>query len=234
MYRALIFDLDGTLLNTLEDLANAGNHTLQVLRFAPHLTEEYKQMVGNGIPKLVERFLPPQARGAATQALALQLFTTYYSAHKQDKTAPYAGITSLLRSLREKNILLGVVSNKEDTLANAVIAHYFPHVFDAVAGQISGTAPKPNPARVYEIADKFGIAPREILYAGDSDVDIFTAKNAGMDSCGVLWGFRGEAELREAGATHIAKTPADILALFTVNSAWQGDAHNCFYRADMQ
>ncbi|MEG0911263.1 MAG: HAD family hydrolase [Ruthenibacterium sp.] len=232
MYRAVIFDLDGTLLNTLTDLANAGNHTLQVLRFAPHPIEDYKKMVGNGIPKLVERFLPQQARGEATQTLALHLFMTYYDAHKADKTAPYAGIASLLRSLHEKNLQLGVVSNKEDTMANDVITHYFHDVFDAVAGHISGTAPKPNPARVNEIVAQFGVSPREVLYVGDSDVDIFTAKNAEMDSCGVLWGFRTEAELAAAGATYLAKTPADILALCDTNPAWQGDEHNCFYRAD--
>ncbi|MFR5630434.1 MAG: HAD family hydrolase, partial [Ruthenibacterium lactatiformans] len=179
MYRAVIFDLDGTLLNTIGDLAAAANHTLAEMGFAPHTEEEYKYMVGNGIPKLIERFLPPGHRDKATQAQAARLFFPYYDAHKEDATAPYPGIPALLAALHGAGVKLGVVSNKEDALTKSVVSHYFPGLFDAVAGHTLGTPTKPDPHLVNGMRAAFGLSAQQVLYVGDSGVDIETARNAG-------------------------------------------------------
>ncbi len=213
MYKAVIFDLDGTLLNTIDDLADAGNHVLSVLGFPVHSTAQYKIMVGNGIPVLVERMLPETARGAATHAVALSMFLRYYAQHSADRTAPYDGILSLLETLRAQGKLIGVVSNKDDTLAKQVIAQYFPHTFHAVGGHIPGTLPKPDPTLVDAMRRTFALECSEVLYVGDSNVDIFTAQNAGLDSCGVLWGFRSAEELSLAGATYLAENPQQLLEI---------------------
>lgn len=145
MYSAVIFDLDGTLLNTLADLANAGNHTLEVLGFPTHPVDAYRYLVGNGIPKLIERMLPERSRGPATQQTALSIFLRYYEAHKQDTTAPYPGILPMLQALKGAGLRLGVVSNKENSLSQEVAAHYFPGLFDAVAGPCAGHPHKAGP-----------------------------------------------------------------------------------------
>ena len=162
----MIFDLDGTLLNTIGDLAAAANHTLAEMGFAPHTEEEYKYMVGNGIPKLIERFLPPGHRDKATQAQAARLFFPYYDAHKEDATAPYPGIPALLAALHGAGVKLGVVSNKEDALTKSVVSHYFPGLFDAVAGHTLGTPTKPDPHLVNGMRAAFGLSAQQVLYVG--------------------------------------------------------------------
>lgn len=157
----MIFDLDGTLLNTIGDLAAAANHTLAEMGFAPHTEEEYKYMVGNGIPKLIERFLPPGHRDKATQAQAARLFFPYYDAHKEDATAPYPGIPALLAALHGAGVKLGVVSNKEDALTKSVVSHYFPGLFDAVAGHTLGTPTKPDPHLVNGMRAAFGLSAQQ-------------------------------------------------------------------------
>ena len=209
----ILLDLDGTLLDTIGDLAAASNATLRAMGYPTHAVEEYKQMVGNGVPKLIERFLPPAHRDEAQQHRAAQIFFSYYSAHKEDTTAPYPGIPALLCLLRERGVKLGVVSNKENTLTQGVIAHYFPDTFHAVAGHTLGTPTKPDPHLVNEMRAAFGLAPGGVLYVGDSGVDIETAHNARLAGCGVLWGFRTEAELRAAGAQFLVHTPAELAAL---------------------
>ncbi len=213
MYKAVLFDLDGTLLDTIGDLAAAADETLRALGWPTHTVEEYKYMVGNGVPRLIERFLPSGHQDEETQRRAAALFFPYYDAHKQDTTAPYPGIPALLTSLKARGVRLGVVSNKENALTQGVIAHYFPGVFDAVAGHTLGTPTKPDPHLVNEMRTSFGLAPGEVLYAGDSGVDMETARNAGVAGCGVLWGFRTEAELRAAGASFLARTPEELAAL---------------------
>lgn len=213
MFQAVIFDLDGTLLDTLGDLAAAANAALAALGLPGHPVEAYRYMVGNGIPKLIERFLPPGRRAEADRSAAAALFFPYYDAHKEDTTAPYPGIPEALAALRAAHVRLGVVSNKEDALTQSIIAHYFPGLFDAVAGHVPGTPTKPEPHLVNAMRASFGLAANEVLYAGDSDVDILTAHNAGLAGCGVSWGFRGEAELRAAGADYIVRTPGALVPL---------------------
>lgn len=226
-YKAVVFDLDGTLLNTLDDLAAAGNHALEAQGLAPYPTEVFRYFVGSGIPNLVRRMLcgdPKVKEGdPACESISREMFDAvlgeferYYAAHKADRTAPYPEIPALLRRLRDAGIPMAVVTNKDDASAKALMERYFGPVFDAVEGRREGIAVKPDPALVFEAINRMGVSPEETLYVGDSDVDMLTAQNAGLDSCGVLWGFRTEAELRAAGAGYIVGSARELGALFGV------------------
>ena len=212
MYQNVIFDLDGTLLNTIDDLADAGNWVCARRGWPEHTVEEYKRMVGNGIPKLVERFAPEGARDEATLKEALEQFSTRYDAHKEDKTAPYPGIPALLDALKAEGIQCAVFSNKADALCGGIIAHYFgTGRFDAVRGNRPGVPTKPDPTGLYALMTELGADPAATLFVGDSDVDILTGHNAQLPAMGALWGFRGRAELTAAGADALAEAPEDIL-----------------------
>lgn len=210
MYRTVLFDLDGTLLNTLRDLANAANWVCAQNGWPQHSLEEYKHFVGNGIPKLCERFSPPDARGPQRLARTLAAFEARYGAHKQDFTALYPGISELLAGLAAAGVSCGVLTNKEHRLAQAVVTHYFPDVFRFVQGAVPGIPTKPDPAGANALMAHMGAAPHTTLFVGDSDVDIFTAHNAGLRGCGVLWGFRGKKELEAAGADYLAAAPQEL------------------------
>lgn len=212
MIKTILFDLDGTLLNTLDDLADAANFVCAQNGWPQHPVESYKYMVGNGIPKLVERFAPPQARTPEQLAAALAAFSVRYDAHKEDKTAPYAGIPELLRELKAEGVQIAVFSNKADDFCGKIIEHYFgAGLFDAVIGSRPGVPTKPNPTGLYNLMQTIGAKPETTLFVGDSNVDILTGHNAGLPAMGVLWGFRSESELRAAGADALAKEPEDIL-----------------------
>ena len=210
MYRYVIFDLDGTLLDTLEDLADAGNWVCRTNGWPTFTLEEYKHMVGNGIPKLCERFSPAEARTPDLLAGTLAQFSARYTAHKADKTQPYPGIAQLLQNLRRENVCCAVFSNKNDGMVQDIVHQYFDCDFAVVRGHQEGVPHKPAPDGLFPMLQAMRADAAETLYVGDSDVDILTAKNAGLDSCGVLWGFRDAAELIGAGATHLA-ADADAL-----------------------
>lgn len=213
LYQAVLFDLDGTLLDTLGDLAAAGNHALVAMGLAPHPVDAYRRMVGNGIPKLIERMLPAGA-GEATRAVAYELFSRHYAAHMADTTAPYPGIPQLLDELAARGAATAVVSNKDDAFTKKIAAQYFPrHAFTAVIGRRDGVPPKPDPASVRAALDAMGCAPGACLYVGDSDVDVLTAHNAGLPCCGALWGFRGRDELARAGAEFLAADAQELLQI---------------------
>lgn len=213
MIKTIIFDLDGTLLNTLDDLADAANWVCAQNGWPVHPTDAYKYMVGNGIPKLVERFSPAEQRTPERLAATLAQFTARYDAHKEDKTAPYPGIPALLDALRADGVQAAVFSNKADALCGKILAHYFGSRFAAVRGSRPGVPTKPDPAGLLELMRTIGADPAATLFVGDSDVDILTGHNAGLPAMGALWGFRGEAELKQAGADYLAAAPADILEL---------------------
>lgn len=212
--KLVIFDLDGTLVDTLADLAGAMNTVLACLGYPTHPVPDYRFKVGNGVAKLVERALPEAARQPAVMAEALQQFLDYYNRHDMEATAPYAGIPELLRQLRARGLQLAVASNKPHAAAVEIVRHYFGNgLFDCVYGQRPGAPVKPDPAIVRDILQALHRTPEETLYVGDSAVDMETARRSGLVSVGVLWGFRPESELRAAGARHIAASPDEILSL---------------------
>ena len=211
MYKTVVFDLDGTLLNTIDDLADAGNRVCAARGWPQHTVEEYKYFVGNGIPKLVERFSPPEARTPDQLADTLAAFQADYGAHLRDKTAPYPGMPALLVRLKAAGVQLAVFSNKADPLARQVVADYFDAaLFDAVRGALPGVPTKPAPQGTLALMQAIGADPAATLYVGDSNVDVDTAHNAGLPCCGVLWGFRTRQELTDAGAEHLAADAEEL------------------------
>ena len=212
MIKTILFDLDGTLLNTIDDLADAGNWVCAQHGWPTFTVEQFKHMVGNGIPKLIERFSPESARTPDQLAATLAEFTARYDAHKEDKTAPYPGIPELLDALKAEGIQTAVFSNKADPLCGKIIEHYFgAGSFSIVRGNRPGVPTKPDPTGVYSLMKDLGADTSSTLFVGDSDVDILTGHNAGLPAMGALWGFRGRAELTAAGADALAAVPADIL-----------------------
>ena len=214
MIKTVLFDLDGTLLNTIDDLADAGNWVCEQHGWPTFTVEQFKHMVGNGIPKLVERFSPAEARTPEHLAATLAEFSARYDAHKEDKTAPYPGIPELLEQLQEKGMILAVASNKYQSATVKLISHYFPNIrFTTVFGQREGVNVKPDPTVVHDILDITRISREDVLYVGDSGVDMQTAANAGVTACGVTWGFRPRTELEEFHPAHIVDNAADIAVI---------------------
>lgn len=214
MYKHIIFDLDGTILNTLEDLADATNWVCARRGWPAHRVEEYKYFVGNGAPKLLERVVP--ASVDLTDALHRQLleeFTLRYNANKENKTTVYAGVPEALKRLKEAGITLAVLSNKPHEAARPVVERYYPGIFDAVQGAIPDLPVKPDPTLLRRLMGELGAAAADTLFVGDSNVDIRTAKNGGLTGCGVLWGFRTREELEAEGADFIAETPEELTEL---------------------
>lgn len=210
MYKFVIFDLDGTLLNTLEDLGNAGNFALFEQGFPTHEIEKYKYFVGNGIPKLIERILPEEKREEYFEK-TYRLFCDYYDAHKRDYTRPYEGIPELLKKLSASGIRTAVVTNKDDEFAKKLISDIFGSLIERTYGSIEGIPKKPDPYLVNVAISDFGANKSDVLYVGDSGVDMETAINAGLDSCGVLWGFRDRDELIGFGAKNVVTDPLELL-----------------------
>lgn len=213
MYRTAIFDLDGTLLNTIEDLAAAGNWVCRRNGWPEHTQEAYKSMVGRGIGNMVRAFSPEGSRSPLLLMNTIGQFSDYYSAHNMDKTAPYSGICQVLEQLRGAGVTLAVLSNKSDEFSRVIVEHYFPGTFQAVRGMIPGVPLKPDPVGVRAMLELLGAAPEETIFIGDSDVDIQTGHNAGLAACGVTWGFRSRESLAAAGADALADTPEQLAAL---------------------
>lgn len=204
--------MDGTLLNTYEDLANAVNYGLEKSGFPTHDAEKYKYFCGNGTDVMITRALPTEHRDEETLKKVRELYFEYYNAHSGECTRPYDGIPELLTELRAKGIKLGVVSNKIDFMTQIVAKEYFGDVFDCVTGQREGVPIKPDPAMVFEVMKTFGVTADECIFVGDSDVDALTGKNSGAFMVGVLWGFRDERELMENGADVVISKPSQILS----------------------
>ena len=214
MKRLVIFDLDGTLLNTIDDLAVAVNYALAQCGYPQHEVSRYHMFVGNGIGKLLERALPEQVRSEAEVMRMREIFMPYYDAHNAVLTRPYEGIVALLETLQSRGVMMAVASNKYHSATQQLIAHYFPTIrFVAVLGQREGVPVKPHPAIVDDILSTAGVTPEEVLYVGDSGVDMLTAAAAGVTSVGVTWGFRSEAELVDSGATYIINRADQLLNL---------------------
>lgn len=211
-YKLVIFDMDGTILDTLEDLKDCTNHALEQNGFPVRTLQEVRNFVGNGIRKLVERAVPA-GTGPGQIDRVFSDFQVYYKLHCTDKTKPYAGIAELLCTLRRQGIKTAVVSNKIDFAVQDLILRYFDGLFDMAVGDRAGMARKPAPDSVYAVLEGLHIDKAAAVYVGDSDVDIDTARNAGLDSIIVTWGFRDREFLAARGASVFAEKPEDVLTL---------------------
>ncbi|WP_416196041.1 HAD family hydrolase [Selenomonas sp.] len=211
-FQAAIFDLDGTLINSLEDLANSANAMLVSYGFPEHSLDAYRYFVGNGSQKLIERCLPEkQAADPMFVVEALQRYKEIYAQHTEDRTRPYEGILSALRALKKKGIPLGICTNKHQSAADEIVSHMFPAgLFRDVVGDRPGLPRKPNPQKVLQMAEEFGVAPNCVAYFGDTSVDMDTAHHAGFYAVGVLWGFRPKGELVAHGADLLLASPREI------------------------
>ena len=194
-YQAVIFDLDGTLLNTLDDLHAAVNHTMSALNHPLRTKDEVRSFVGDGIKELIKRSLPEG--NTSDMVPAYDIFCRYYSEHNAQKTLPYAGMVPLVQRLRQSGVQTAVVTNKTDFAANALCDKFFPDCFHTVIGARDNLAKKPSPDGVHQALTQMNVQRAHAVYVGDSDVDFQTAKNAGLDCILVSWGFRDKALLEK-------------------------------------
>ena len=209
MIKAVLFDLDGTLVNSLFDLGASTNYALKKMGFPTHETEKFKIFVGDGMAKLIERALPEDKRDRETIKTTLSIFMEHYRAHYADKTVPYNGISELLDAL--KGYKKAVISNKADEMVIPLTKKLLGDRFDIVCGKREGYPTKPDPTLTLEIIEKLGVAPDECIFVGDSGMDMAVAKNSGCVAVGVTWGFRERAELTENGADYIVSQALEIL-----------------------
>lgn len=207
---AVIFDLDGTLADTLDDIAAAMNHALALHGLPAHAPAAYRRFIGEGVTRLAE-----QAGGVDAPVGALtRAFKDYYAEHLLDASKPYPGVVELLHALAEESVPMSVLSNKPDEATRRIVETLFPRVrFRGVMGQRPGIPRKPDPGAALELASSMGNAPERCLFVGDSGVDMQTAARAGQWGVGVLWGFRSAAELASAGAKSLIERPANLLGL---------------------
>lgn len=214
MYQLAIFDLDGTLLDTVDDLANACNRALRLSGYPEHPRDAYKLFVGGGVKNLIYRALPPEVRDtAAIRDRVGAVFGDYYRNHAQDLTRPYDGAEEMLTRLRNAGVRVAVLSNKPDAYTGVLVEQYFPGVVDLAYGQREGVPIKPDPTAVYEIMGHFDVCKENCVYIGDSGSDMVTGRNAGLDTIGVLWGFRTKKELEESGAAYIVDKMEDLVKI---------------------
>ncbi len=211
-YDAVLFDLDGTLLNTLDDLTDALNHTLRLFGHPPRTAEEVRAFVGNGVRKLVERALPGGAASPDMEA-ALAEYKRYYTAHCNLRTHPYDGVLEALTALREAGVRLAIVSNKNEEAVQALARHYFGSLVTAAVGGRHGVPRKPAPDMPLRALEAVQSIPERTLFVGDSDVDLDTALQCGMDCMLVSWGFRPREALAALHARYLVDDPAEIPSL---------------------
>ena len=215
----IIFDLDGTLINTIDDLGQACNYALAACGYPTHKIEDYPRLVGNGINRLIERALPEQHRNEATVLRLREYFVPYYDEHNCELTCPYDGITEILHTLKEAGHTLAVASNKYQAATEKIVAHFFPGIFDVVLGERENVARKPDPQIVWDIVEAIrllgdkAIDKEDILYIGDSLVDAETAKAANLPFVACTWGFCTEEQLASANPHYIVQHPIEILSI---------------------
>ena len=211
-HKLAVFDLDGTLLDTLDDLMNATNYALEEMGFPQRTRKEVEAFVGNGVAKLMERAVPAGTNPEDT-ARALNIFKPYYARHSKDKTAPYPGIIETLNTLRTKGCKLAVVSNKFDAAVKTLAQDYVPGLMDEAAGdnEALGVPKKPDATMVFQTLAALAVTPGRAVYVGDSDVDLQTAKNAGLPCISVTWGFRDREFLLAHGADTLIDRPSKLL-----------------------
>jgi phosphoglycolate phosphatase len=208
-----IFDLDGTLLDTLQDLAAAVNFALRKNGMEEHSIDDIRRFVGNGVRKLIERAVPDGSKNPRIDEVFAD-FRSYYMQHSLDTTKPYDGITEILQELKQRGCKMAVVSNKMMAATQELVAHFFPEIEVAIGeNEAEGICKKPAPDMVFEALNRLGAEAESAVYIGDSDVDIQTAKNAGVPCISVLWGFRNREFLLEHGAQHFIEKPSEIIGV---------------------
>ena len=211
MKKIVIFDLDGTLVNSIYDLADCTNKALSMSNLPQNSLEEYYTFVGNGMENLIRTAMKDKGADEDLYRIVRRDFDVLYALHCNDKTVAYDGIAELLSKLSEKGIATAVLSNKAQIYVPDILAKAFPdHSFSAAWGQQEGIRRKPDGEGVEKLLDLLGYTKEDCVYIGDSDVDVFTSQNAGVDMIGVLWGFRDEEELKGAGAEYLAATPEEL------------------------
>lgn len=211
-YKAVIFDLDGTLVNSLEDLADATNFALHFFGQQVHSTEAFKKMVGDGTKTLISRTLQPDKQYLIEDVLVKM--REKYDEICLCKSRPYKGLTELVRELRSRGVKMAVITNKDQTMAQKIVNHFFGQDLQITAGTFNGIAIKPDPTVALQVLEKLGVTTTETIFVGDSNVDIQTAKAAKIKAVGVNWGFRGRDELVEAGADLVIDEPEELLKFF--------------------
>lgn len=209
MKKAIVFDLDGTLLNTLEDLCDSTNFALEKCGFPKRSLGEVRRFVGNGIRKLIERAVPETAEEPAI-AECYEIFCEHYKGNMENKTAEYDGISDMLEALYQAGYKMAIVTNKADFAAQVLCSRLFGNYIHTVVGSVDARPNKPAPDGVYYALEQMGVKKSEAVFVGDSEVDIETAKNAEMDAVGVLWGFRDAADLQKAGVKMTAKDTKEL------------------------
>ncbi|MEL1241362.1 HAD family hydrolase [Flavobacterium flavipallidum] len=212
-FKAVLFDLDGTLVNSLIDIADSINKVLEERNFPTHSYEVVNNFIGSGLRNLVTKALPETHKDEASIESTFQAMMTTYRENCTNKTFAYDGIVELLDALKSKNIKLAILSNKADELTKKIGLTLFSDYFDIVLGLKSEATKKPNPLAAIEISNEFGVSPEEFLYVGDSGIDMQTAKNANMHAVGVLWGYRPKEELVAEGAQSIISHPLELIEL---------------------
>ena len=209
-----VFDLDGTLLDSIPDIARSMNEVLARHAYPTHPEQAFRHFVGNGVGLLVERALPESARTPGLMQPFQKEYMAYYAQHMHELTQPFDGICETLETLLDRGVLLSVASNKPHEVMAEIMQHYFPSIrFSAVFGHRKGYKVKPDPTIVFDILKLTGTSPEDVLYLGDTAVDMCTAQAAGVQSVGALWGYRTREELTDAGADFLAEKPQDLLAL---------------------
>lgn len=212
--KLVVFDLDGTLINSLEDLADSANWMLLQHGYPTHPVDAYRYFVGDGMRKLIERILPPEERNDVRIEQCKAEFVAYYTIHMEDKTVVYPGMIELLKELKDRGLKIAVATNKVHIAVAPLMAKYFPGIrFDSMIGQREGIPVKPHPQIMYDILKETGCQPSETLHVGDTATDMQLAHSAGVTPVGVLWGYRPLDELQEAGAKFIIEKPEELLGL---------------------
>lgn len=211
MIKAVLFDLDGTLVDSLTDLANGVNRALEIKGYPTHPIESFKYFVGDGIPKMIERSLPEGCRSTETINEIKDLFLEYYAVHYADNTYAYKDMPQLVNTLKVKGFIIAVVTNKAQNMADRVVTSLYGDVFDLIFGKRDGIPAKPDPTAALMAMKELGVAPEECVFIGDSGMDVATAVNSGAVPVGELWGFRKKDELLSGGAQYIISKPHELL-----------------------
>jgi phosphoglycolate phosphatase len=225
-FKGVIFDLDGTLVNSLEDIANAMNKVLESLNYPTHSYESYQYFIGSGLRNLVSKSLPEAHNNEIKIETCYQLMVEIYSDNCTHQTKPYNGITDLLEYLISQKMKLNVFSNKSDELTKKIVAELFPGYFNCVVGLSSESNKKPNPFEALKISKSLGLQPEEMIFIGDSGIDMQTATNANMLAIGVIWGYRPEDELIANGAKQILNHPSDLIKILEVTKKFENKIVN--------